>query len=607
VIPLCCWIGVAWCLSACTTTPSALIDQNAIFNDGKLEKLQVLARISTDIKYFHPSEGVAGTDWDSFLALHLREAVHSTQPFDQELREIFAEVAPSVVINGKAASPLNTLLPNQKMAVWQQNGYTEVDGGARPSAYYRKIVFKNLFEIPAREFIYTAKYGDIEVSIPLALPVGENSRILPMSTPFKDHIPEEVFKQGYDDLYLCLASNAKIWGIFYEYYPYFRDVHFDWSAELPVVLSACSKNTISEKITSLRKSLTKLQDNHIGLFPESHYLPQFTVPVAFNLIGGKIIATFKNDEITGIQIGDELIEVDGHPVEQVIAGYRAQSLRQGEQADDEIAMAMLFRREKNQMVHLSLKSGSMNKPYVLDQPATEPATPFYWTARRAYAYGSQPLEKKLSTGILYLNLAKLHKAQVGDALKEIQAAQAVVLDFRSYPADFEAWREFFAHLTDKTVKPLPMYFHIQKLPAQLDTELMLVPQSIQPLAPFVHVPMVALSSRFTVSQGEQALGYLQEIGIPIIGEVTYGANGDIVNADILGGAKADRGLDLTFTGMEIRQRDDSRFAGIGIVPDFKVARTQEGLISNQDEVLEFAKKHLEEQLGDKASEKKSDK
>jgi C-terminal processing protease CtpA/Prc len=236
------------------------------------------------------------------------------------------------------------------------------------------------------------------------------------------------------------------------------------------------------------------------------------------------------------------------------------------------------------------------KIYPVTLRSTESQTSSYWIIRRAFTFSDAPVEKRLSADVHYVNLAKLTSAGIDDCLKKVKRARAIVLDLRHYPVDFDGWTGFISHLISKPVVSLPMYIHHQTLPGQKRVNRELVLQSLNPQSPLLGQPAVALSSRYTVSQGEQALGFIQAAGIPILGERTYGANGDINSVDLAGGSKFEMGLTITFTGLEVRQRDGSKFVGVGISPDLPISRTQEGIRQGRDEQLEFARCYLETKL-----------
>jgi C-terminal processing protease CtpA/Prc len=122
-----------------------------------------------------------------------------------------------------------------------------------------------------------------------------------------------------------------------------------------------------------------------------------------------------------------------------------------------------------------------------------------------------------------------------------------------------------------------------------------VPQFIQPVSPQLRMPMVVMSSRYSISNNEHVLGYLQSMRIPVLGEATYGINGNITVFHLAGGATRN-GLSGYFTGMQVNQHDGSALIGRGIQPDILVPVTAKGLRERRDVQLEAAQAYLEQRL-----------
>jgi hypothetical protein len=155
---------------------------------SSIHRLNTFARIAADVRYFHPSDGVESTDWDQFLAIGMLEASNSTdESFAEVLRKLFAEIAPSLKVNGKTCS-MGTVTASNQLKVWAQYGYIEdQDYDPNTSAYQRKRITVPSSQLGAEE-IYYAKYGDIEIHLPLVVFVDENGKTLPISNGFVDTI-----------------------------------------------------------------------------------------------------------------------------------------------------------------------------------------------------------------------------------------------------------------------------------------------------------------------------------------------------------------------------------------------------------------------------------
>ncbi|NQY36536.1 MAG: hypothetical protein HRT37_16495 [Alteromonadaceae bacterium] len=83
--------------------------------------------------------------------------------------------------------------------------------------------------------------------------------------------------------------------------------------------------------------------------------------------------------------------------------------------------------------------------------------------------------------------------------------------------------------------------------------------------------------------------------IPILGEPTYGINGNASFIHLLGGNKKD-GVSVVFTGMKVTQHDGSLLRGVGIQPDILVPVSIDTIKQGEDTQLQKAIEYLLLQL-----------
>lgn len=107
--------------------------------------------------------------------------------------------------------------------------------------------------------------------------------------------------------------------------------------------------------------------------------------------------------------------------------------------------------------------------------------------------------------------------------------------------------------------------------------------SILPATPRFTGRLVFVTDGRTASASETILQYAKSAKIGrSVGEATGGTNGNVSTFDTVGG------LRVRFTGLRTINQDDSRFHGIGIIPDIVVHPTPEGMRAGRDELLETA-------------------
>ncbi|MCB9228055.1 MAG: hypothetical protein H6618_00440 [Deltaproteobacteria bacterium] len=567
----------------------------SVLSDRILSQMEIFARIATAVQFFYPGDEAKATDWEAFVASAMREIAEASSDDDSKiLRRIFAGVAPALRINGERCAQESEFV-SEKMIVWVQNGYIEEpDYDPEKSAYKRERVVIAASE-GAEIAPYVTTYGDVAIEMPLAVYVDEKERSFPRvaTLPAYDKMPEDL-----NDSYVCLSAATKVWGVFRHYFPYFDTIKVDWDGELPKLLLACKSGSEKHFFNTLRRSLTRFQDNHINLMNHSRDLPLYTVPVAFDLVQNSLTVIYKaEDDRSVISIADELIAIDGVSARELLSEKTLCSLRSDHRSDSEVALNYLIRREKDENVTLTLKNRA-GELYSAVLKSSHHYGDISWPAEKAYSFEDMPLTQLVESGIHYVNLSKIKACDVKQIIEKLKDAKALVLDLRNYPVDFMGWWNFLSHVSTANLSSLPMFYHIPMAPDQKRTEIMAVPQEIEPASPQLSIPAVALSSKFSMSQNEHALGFIQSAKIPVVGERTFGINGNWTYIHFMGGYKSKEGFSVTFTGMELKQHDSSALIGVGIIPDIEVNRTVKGLRQGNDELLETAVSILRKEIKD---------
>ncbi|KZN37869.1 hypothetical protein N480_14090 [Pseudoalteromonas luteoviolacea S2607] len=190
------------------------------------------------------------------------------------------------------------------------------------------------------------------------------------------------------------------------FYQYFHHVPVDWKSELRPLLNACLTQDGQKIGDALKYSLTKLQDNHFTLYstdiPSEFHGPD----VSFELVDDEPILVYKGDSVAGLEIGDELIAVDGRsidtPIEEkipysLISTHVAKSVilgsqvRSKAQATDSVTIDI--KNKDNQLSSIQLPTDK----YIFNS--------FYNGVDR-YIHASQPTYQVLENNIHYINLSK---------------------------------------------------------------------------------------------------------------------------------------------------------------------------------------------------------
>ncbi len=111
--------------------------------DRKLQNLRAFARLYGYVRYFHPSDAAAETDWDAFAVHGARQVADDKGPADLRatLDSLFAPIAPTVQLyetDGQPPAPPDVLTPADttglNLVAWQHEGLGLADRGPYESA-----------------------------------------------------------------------------------------------------------------------------------------------------------------------------------------------------------------------------------------------------------------------------------------------------------------------------------------------------------------------------------------------------------------------------------------------------------------------------------------
>jgi len=558
-----------------------------------LEKLATFSRVATGVQFYYPGQGAYETNWDEFVTYGAYKvaATNSEQEFVDAMNELFKDVAPDVKFNDVNYQP-PVYQNEQQVIVWRQNGYKD-RLNTEGSIYYpeRKVLD---YSSVMNNVSYTDKthyhmdYGNLIVDMPLILPVdGEQSD--PLGKKFT--VPTEwKVPLSFENQYVCIASFSKVWNVINNYWPYFNAIDIDWSQELNPLLSACAETDRRLSMKALRASLTKLEDNHINAWGDTDaFEGQYTVPVGFQWVEGKVIVVAKGETAPEeISIGDELISIDGDAALSTIEELAPYTYKSKAKRNDRALLLYALRRDLLSTVNLSLETNEGER-YHVDLVASTNLYDTYDLADQAYVPPQSVQRKILENNIYYVDLSMSEESDVGETITALRDASAVVFDFRNYPNSWFGWFDMLAHFSQSPISSAPMYYHWTGSPNRDYVYQQRKVQTIEPKSPYIDIPVIVLASRYSQSSNEHALAFVQNAGLTIMGEPTSGINGNITFLYTAG-------VSAIFTGLEVRQNDESTHIGVGIVPDIFVEQTRESFIKGEDHQLNEAIKYLKQQL-----------
>lgn len=565
---------------------------------GQLSYIHSFLKLAAIIRYHHPGDAVATTNWESFLTetVYLIATADSPTAAEQQIWQQLSRIAPDLQLNGRAGA--NRQLQNaSSFRVWQQNGYKDEDTSSIGSYQRQRLTLSpsqlaNQPQLPVQQQ-YEYRDALLSAVIPLVSAVSGNATV-PAGEAFTSSARYQL-PTNLDHPMVCLAAAGEIWGILNHFFPYFATIQTNWGNELEPLLQSCvsADRLIFEK--QLHLSLTKLQDNHVSLTTPNtgRWLGSYLTPVRFEWIENKLVAVYKTPAVTDIKLGDELLEVNGKPVAEVMAELSQIALVSKHRAANQVAQMYLLRAYRNTQFQLTLKNQA-GQLYNSSQLASEAGVLAY-RVRDELSFKQQPQFLDLASDIGYVNLAKTMPADIANTITKLRNKKAVVLDLRNYPQSWDGWFQTLPYFAGRAISSAPMYHHYANHPESALKYRLRLPQTAPAQSPRLNQPVVILSSRYSVSQNEHALAYAQNAGIPVMGETTFGINGEITQYQLFGGAN-NGGISGIFTGMEVTQHDGSAMIGVGIQPDLPAPLTIEGIRQQRDVQLDAAVQYLQRRI-----------
>lgn len=565
----------------------------------QLPYLQSFLRLAGVIRYHYPGDAAAATNWDAFLAesIYRIGTAADAAAAERQIWQQLSSIAPDLSLNQYNGQRV-ALSNNSQIRAYRQNGYAEaVDSDNVYSRSRQDLSYSALTNSPELPQTALYIYADtlLRAEVPLLVAV-QNGQTQPQGRAFSGSA-EYVLPDNMDHIAVCLSAAGQLWSLIDQFFPYFDQINTDWNSQLRPMLQSCLEPDRRAFIRQMHLSMTQLQDNHVWLYSPYNFnwLGRFFTPVRFDWIEGKLLAIYKDASASSstIAVGDELLRVDDRPAVELVRELSSYSLRSEHRRMEWAAQFYLLRGTENQQFRLTLRRAD----------GTEYQTQLTATMSGAIAQASreavfQPLTEKsraLNNQLLYVNLARLQDSDVPAVLTQVQNARGLVLDLRLYPESSAAWRLFLPHLTAQAAPSLPMSYRFSNHPEFARRYQRAIPQFVQPIAPQLTMPAVVLSSRYSVSNNEHLLGFFQSMRIPVLGEPTFGINGNITLFRIAGGSERN-GLSGYFTGMQVHQHDGSALIGRGIQPDLLVPVTAKGLREGRDVQLEAAQAYLEQRL-----------
>jgi C-terminal processing protease CtpA/Prc len=557
-----------------------------------LDNLVAFTKLLGYVRYFHPSDEAAATNWEWFAIDGLQAVEQAKNPGELAVRleKLFQPIAPSLRVfptekapaGGAAVPPKEA--PAAKFVAWYHFGV----GMGDPQSIYKSQRVSNLQLLPLLADGKSSRLPDPGKPLAAALGAGVSCWLpLSLSTDDKGTLPRPAapgaapgwsrpqgFKPSGNDRTTRLAAVALTWTVLQHFYPYFDAVKTDWPGELRSALTKAATDADERAfLDTLRRLVAGLHDGHA--FVALKGAPAvFYPPLRWDWIEDRLVVTrVAAQGAGGLKPGDVVLKVNGRPAalaldeqEQLISGATPQlkrycallELAQGAK-DSAITLEVLAESGQAQVLclHRTLDGGS------------------FWDLEL-----QRPKIEEIKPGILYVNLDRIMQKEFDEAVPRLAKAKGLLFDLRGYPQGFSGP---IPHLIDKAVTSPLFHIPVTLFPDRQDVAFRSVTWQIAPKGPRFTAKVAYLTDGRTISQAETYLGIVEHYKLAdIVGSATAGTNGNINPFTLPGGYR------VWWTGMKVLKHDGSRHHGVGIQPTVPVVPTIAGVLQGRDEVLERA-------------------
>jgi len=510
------------------------------------------------LKYHHPSVTSGKYDWDEEL-FKLIDCV-ATNPDNLTLNSILENWINSLGQVKTIRLKANYIEEDIKLVPDNDWIHDTVLLGAALSA---KLVTIESANRPKRSYYFydVAKEG-------IATPANENS--------YKDIDLNENYR---------LLSLFRFWNIIQYFYPYRYAMGEKWENVLTKYIpQMVSHQTRKEYILTLMRLTAEVNDAHVAIREQDWVFGKNSLPCVLSVIENKVIVTdFYDKELvdsSGITIGDEILELDGVPVNKIVDGLMPYCSGVNMPTKLRIACEKLVLTDKSAIsLKIANEKGVFNNKEVTCSLSEKMNIKTRFQAKR------EPV--KIEDNIAYIYPGSLTSDDLDKRLPEILNTTGLILDSRSYPKD-----DAIGYLLDYLLSKEKIKFHQTTAPDVIRPGTFYFQEENPDHFIFStlknHKPysgkIVVLVDECTQSTAEFYTMMISTIpGISIIGSQTAGSDGPAIPLLLPGE------ILTMYTGMGIYYPDRKETQRLGIKLTEGVHRTIEGIRTGVDPLVRRGK------------------
>ncbi|HSR50692.1 MAG TPA: S41 family peptidase [Acidobacteriota bacterium] len=383
-----------------------------------------------------------------------------------------------------------------------------------------------------------------------------------------------------------LMGLFRLWCVFDAMHPYLDLLDYSWDKVLTDMIPVYeqSSDALAYHMAVLR-TMALTQDTHSGARSDvlRDRLGRGTPPLRLSFVEDRPVVLHVEDPELPVDRGDELLAVNGEPVEAIIQRHQPYIAYSTPQSLQFRLAGMLIRGDPEGTAELKLGKADGSTTTV-EVPLNSSASTVY----EAHLEATRPdVVTTLEDGTAYVDLVRLNGSDVAQAEQAIRKAGRAVIDIRGYPrgtafllAPMLAGRTYDAAHFER---PMRMSLTGRDGLFRFDQRFSQRP-GFQPF----QGKLVILINEFAISQSEHSCLLLDQAveDVTFLGSPTQGANGDVT------GFRMPGGIEVGFTGQAVSHMDGRQLQRVGIQPDIPVKPTIAGIRAGRDELLEAAVEFL---------------
>ncbi|HAD11489.1 MAG TPA: peptidase S41 [Saprospirales bacterium] len=397
----------------------------------------------------------------------------------------------------------------------------------------------------------------------------------------------------YPDEGYRLLCVYRFWNIIQYFFPYRDVIGEDWTGVMQEFIPKMiqCKDALSYKLCT-RELIGRIHDTHANLWMQDEELVRYfgekRPALQIKFIENQAVVTgYYHPDYgaqTGLLPGDVITAIEGVPVvdllKQKLPLYPASNLPTKLR---DIARDLL--RTNANSLHLKVRRGQTEKDMeVACFDAVKEK--FNLDIDRAY---NQPdsCYRLLTPEIGYMHLGTLKQEHLAPMMAQFKDTKGIILDIRNYPSDFTVF-SLTEYLKNESTKFV--YFtagSVSNPGTFTQTDALYCGETNRNS---YKGKIVILVNELTQSSAEyHSMAFRSVPGAIVVGSTTAGADGNVSRFSLPGG------LNSMISGIGVFYPDGTPTQRVGIVPDYPVSPTIEGVKMGRDEVLDFAREWIMKQ------------